>query len=97
MMSQDDARLRLEKNIRNYRWMQENKMYADSSGLDDRIDACLIAVDAIDKLQKIQKIVADFNATRDSSPMVERAYAESTKNEKVECFDQIQSIIGEVS
>ena len=97
MMSQDDARLRLEKNIRNYRWMVENKAYSDLSGLNDRIDACLIAVDAIDKLQKIQKIIADFNATRDSSPMVERAYAESTKNEKVECFDQIQSIIGEVS
>lgn len=97
MMSQDDARLRLEKNIRNYRWMQENNVYTDLSGLDDRIDACLIAVDAIDKLQKIQKIVAEFNATRDNSPMVERAYAESTKIEKVECFDQIQSIIGEVN
>lgn len=89
MMSQDDAKLRLEKSIRNYRWMQENKVYNGLSGIDDRIDACLIAVDAIDKLQKIQKIVAEFNATRDSSPMVERAYAEYTKIEKVECFDQI--------
>ena len=95
MISQDDAKLRLEKNIRNYRWLQENKVTEDLSGLDDRIDACLIAVDAIDKLQKIQKIVEEFNSTRDSSPMVERAYAEYTKIEKVECFDQILDLFKE--
>lgn len=61
MMSQDDARLRLEKNIRNYRWLQEAKVTEDPSGFNDRIDACLIAVDAINKLQKIQKIVDDWN------------------------------------
>lgn len=60
MMTPDDARLRLEKNIRNYKWMRENSVWADS-GLDDRIDACLIAVAAIDKVQKIQKIVDDWN------------------------------------
>ncbi len=60
MMTPDDARLRLEKNIRNYKWMRENNVWADS-GLDDRIDACLIAVDAIDKVQKIQKIIDDWN------------------------------------
>lgn len=95
MISSNDARLRLEKNIRNYRWMQENKVYDDLSGLDDRIDACLIAVDAIDKLQKIQKIVDEFNAARDSSPMVERAYADYTKIEKVECFDRILDLFKE--
>ena len=97
MMSQDDARLRLEKNIRNYRWMQENNIYTDLSGLDDRIDACLIAVDAINKLQKIQNIIAEVNTTRDSSPMVERAFSETRKIEKAECFDQIQSITREVN
>ena len=61
MITQDDARLRLEKNIRNYRWIVENNMYTDLSGLNNRIDACLIAVDAIDKVQKIQKIVDDWN------------------------------------
>jgi len=95
MLSQDEAKLRLEKNIRNYRWLQENKATEDLSGLDDRIDACLIAVDAIDKLQKIQKIVDEFHATRDSSPMVERAYAEYTKIEKVECFDRILDLFKE--
>ncbi len=95
MISQDDAKLRLEKNIRNYRWLQENKVTEDLSGLDDRIDACLIAVDAIGKLQKIQKIVDEFNSTRDSSPMVESAYAEYTKIEKVECFDQILDLFKE--
>lgn len=38
---------------------------------------------------EIAKIIDEYNSTRDSSPMVERAYTESTKNEKVECFERI--------
>lgn len=58
-------------------------------------EAMNLAVNGFIRYSKIKKIVTDFNATRDSSPMVERAYAESTKIEQVECFEQIQSIIGE--
>lgn len=94
MMTQDEAKLRIEKTICNYRFMQETHMVSDyvSDSLDVRIDAGLIAVDAIDKLQKIQKIVDEFNATRDNSPMVERAYAEYTKIKKAECFDKILNL-----
>ena len=45
---------------------------------------------------EIKRVVDEFNATRDGSPMVEMAYAESTKIEKVECFDQILDIFSEV-
>lgn len=45
---------------------------------------------------EIKKIVDEFDAMHDSSPMVEWAYAESTKIEKVECFDQILNIFSEV-
>ena len=38
---------------------------------------------------EIAKIIDDYNSTRDSSPMVERACAEYTKIEKIECFDRI--------
>ena len=43
----------------------------------------------LNRYYEISKIIDEFNATRDSSPMIERAYSESTKSEKVECFDQI--------
>ena len=44
---------------------------------------------------EIKKIVDIFNATRDGSPMVDRTYAEYTKIEKVECFDQILNLFKE--
>lgn len=49
----------------------------------------------LNRYYEISKIVDEFNATRDSSPMVERAYSEYTKIEKVECFDKIRSILKE--
>lgn len=47
----------------------------------------------LNQYAEIKQIVDAFNDTRDSSPMVERAYTESTKNEKVECFDRIRDIV----
>lgn len=47
------------------------------------------------KYSEIKKIVDEFNATRDSSPMVESAYAEYTKIEKIECFDKILNLFKE--
>jgi hypothetical protein len=49
----------------------------------------------LNRYYEISKIVDEFNATRDSSSMVESAYAESTKIEKVECFDKILDIFKE--
>lgn len=49
----------------------------------------------LNRYYEISKIIDEFNATRDSSPMVERAYAEYTKIEKVECFDQILDLFRE--
>lgn len=49
----------------------------------------------LNQYAEIKNIVDEFNATRDSSPMVERAYTEYTKIEKVECFDKIRSILKE--
>lgn len=49
----------------------------------------------LNQYAEIKIIVDEFNATRDSSPMVERAYAEYTKIEKVECFDRILELFKE--
>ena len=69
----------------------------DYDGEDVNYDVATIedAITVIQKYAEIKKIVDEFNATRDSSPMVERAYAEYTKNEKVECFDQILDLFKE--
>lgn len=66
MMTQDAAKSRIEKTIRNYRFMQETHMVSDyvSDSLDVRIDAGLVAMDAIDKLQEIKKIVDDWHTIR---------------------------------
>lgn len=47
----------------------------------------------LNRYYEISKIIDEFNATQDSSPMVERAYAEYIKTEKVECFDQILDLL----
>ena len=47
----------------------------------------------LNRYYEISEIVDEFNATRDSSPMVESAYAESTKIEKIECFDKILNLL----
>lgn len=52
-------------------------------------------INYLNRYYEISKIVDEFNATRDSSPMVERTYAEYTKIEKVECFDQILDLFKE--
>lgn len=49
----------------------------------------------LNRYYEISKIIDEFNATQDSSPMVERAYAEYTKTEKVECFDKILDLFKE--
>lgn len=69
----------------------------DYDGEDVNYDVATIegAITVIKKYADIKKIVDEFNATRDSSSMVERAYTEYTKNEKVECFDKILDIFKE--
>lgn len=47
----------------------------------------------LNRYYEISKIVDEFNATRDNSLMVESAYAESTKIEKIECFDKIRELL----
>lgn len=49
----------------------------------------------LQRYNEIEQIVKDFNNTRDSSPMVERACAEYTKIEKAECFDRILELFKE--
>lgn len=60
-------------------------------GEDVNYDVATIedAIAIIQKYAEIQKIVDEFNAARDNSPMVERTYTEYIKNEKVACFDRI--------
>ena len=60
-------------------------------GEDVNYDVATIedAVAVIKKYAEIQKIVDEFNAARDNSPMVERTYTEYIKNEKVACFDKV--------
>lgn len=67
-------------------------------GEDTNYDVATIesAISVIKQYAEIKRVVDEFNATRDGSPMVEMAYAESTKIEKVECFDQILDIFSEV-
>ena len=52
-------------------------------------------INYLNRYYEISKIVEEFNATRDNSPMVESAYAEYTKIEKVECFDKILDLFKE--
>lgn len=48
----------------------------------------------LNRYYEISKIIDEFNAARDSSPMVERVYAEYTKTEKVAYFDRILDLLG---
>lgn len=67
----------------------------DGEDVNYDVDTIDYAIEIIKKYAEVKQIVDEFNATRDSSPMVERAYAESTKIEKVKCFDQILDLFKE--
>ena len=67
----------------------------DYDGEDVNYDVATIenAIKIISRYAEVKKIVDEFNTTHDSSPMVENAYAEYTKIEKAECFDQIRGLL----
>ena len=69
----------------------------DYDGEDVNYDVATIedAIKYLKQYAEIKKVVDEFNATRDSSPMVESAYAEYTKIEKVAFFDKILDLFKE--
>ena len=75
------------------RALELGKPAYDGEAVNYDVDTIDYAIEIIKKYAEVKKIVDDFNATRDSSPMVESAYAEYTKIEKTECFDKIRELL----
>ena len=57
-------------------------------------EAMNLAVNGFIQYSKIKKIVEEFKDGRDVS-FIERTYSETTKIEKIECFDKILGIFKE--